>query len=100
MEGLLKSDIFFFITTLAVVALTILLAVLAVYVIKVVRNVKDISELIKSEGKLLASDMNDLRSHIRSEGLKLRKLKEFFVRGAGVRNARGKRKNKKEEMPE
>ncbi|MFA6294906.1 MAG: hypothetical protein WC666_00590 [Candidatus Paceibacterota bacterium] len=48
MESLLKSDIFFFISSIATIVFTILISVLLVYLIKAGKNLYKLSETLKS----------------------------------------------------
>ena len=65
MESLLRSDIFFFITSVAVVVVTIFLVVALWYVIRILRNVKDVSDLIKKESVFVINDIAGVRTSIR-----------------------------------
>ena len=47
MEPVLKSDIFFFISSVGVVVITIILIVASYYLIKILRNVEEMSETLK-----------------------------------------------------
>jgi hypothetical protein len=73
----MKQDIFFFVTTIAVVILTILLAILVIYIIKITRDVKYISERAKTEADLISQDLSDLRDNVK-KGVKLKYLLNFF----------------------
>ena len=86
MTDFLKQDIFFFVTTIAVVILTILLAILIIYIIKISKDVKYISYKAKSEVNLISQDLSDLRENVKEKGLKLKYLLSFF------NNLRKKRK--------
>ena len=56
MESVLKSDIFFFVTTTVVVLLGIFAVIAIIYVIKVVKTVKKISETVKKTMDMLSAD--------------------------------------------
>ncbi|MFZ2152412.1 MAG: hypothetical protein WAV09_04900 [Minisyncoccia bacterium] len=47
MESILKADIFFFVTTVAVVLLTALVATALLHLIKLLRTMRESSEIIK-----------------------------------------------------
>ena len=47
MESFLKADIFFFVTTVAIVLLTALLATALLHLIKLLRTVRESSEIVK-----------------------------------------------------
>lgn len=71
MQALVKSDIFFFITSIAVVVLTIVLAVAAVYVIRILRDVKDLSGKAKDEGEKIIEDMRSVRENMKGKAARL-----------------------------
>lgn len=73
METLLKADIFFFISTIAVIVLVIVFTVLLVYLILILRNIFYISNLIKKESNEVVKDISDFRSSVRVEAGKLKK---------------------------
>ncbi len=47
MTEILKSDVFFFISSIAVIILTIILMIASFYLIKILRNFSDISIILK-----------------------------------------------------
>jgi predicted Holliday junction resolvase-like endonuclease len=71
-------DVFFFVTTLAVIILTLLLAVLIVYIIKISKDIKYISKKAKSEADLISKDLSDLRDNVKENGAKLKYFWSFF----------------------
>jgi uncharacterized membrane protein len=70
MDTLAKADIFFFVTTLAIVILTLVGLVILAYVWKIVRNIKDISEHAKTEAVEIIDGVHSVKS----------KLKRLFKR--------------------
>lgn len=77
METLFQADIFFFITAVATVILSVLAGIAVVYLIRILRNVRDISDTAKKEADLLAKDVDDLRDDLRSRGRRLSGLFSF-----------------------
>jgi uncharacterized membrane protein len=69
MESLMKSDIFFFITTVVVVLLGIFALVAIVYIIKIVKTVRKISETVKKTVDMTNSDFNEVREHLKDEAI-------------------------------
>lgn len=61
MESLLKADIFFFVTTIAVILLTIGGVIIIAYVWKIVRDIKDVSEIIKEQTHKVSDDIDEMR---------------------------------------
>lgn len=88
MESIMKSEIFFFISSIAAVILTILIGVIAAYLIRILRNVDDISEKAKDEAELIKEDVADLRQNIREEGIKVKSFVKFFknLKGRKIKN--------------
>lgn len=80
MDSLLKSDIFFFITSVAVVIIAILLTVLIIYLIKVSRDIRYISQRAKTEADNIIDDVSQLRANIKEQGGKIKDLAGFFSR--------------------
>ena len=78
MTEFMKADIFFFITTIAVVILTVAAVVFMVYLIGVMRNVRDISELVKVQSKEISDDIGELRANIKREGIRLKHFADFM----------------------
>ena len=80
MDTLIHADIFFFVTTIAVVCVTLLVAIALIYLIKVLNRIKNIAEQIREETVLFREDVHDLRDSVRREGFKLKNLFGFFQR--------------------
>ncbi len=70
MDSFTRADLFFMITTGAVVLVTACLIVALVYVISILREVRSLTELVRKEGELLSADLGDLRGHIQTQGFK------------------------------
>jgi predicted Holliday junction resolvase-like endonuclease len=88
MNDFLKQDIFFFVTTIAVILLTLLLCVLIIYIIKISKDIKYISQKAKSEADLISQDLSELRDNVKEKGAKLKYFISFF-------NNLGKKRDKK-----
>ncbi len=93
MNTLIHADIFFFVTTIAVVVVGAALTVLMVYLVKVFRNMRDITDAIKEEAVLLRKDIGDLRGEIRARGARAKNTIDWFERLLG--NERKSRSRKK-----
>lgn len=78
MVEFIKADVFFFVTTVAVIVFAALLAVLMFYLIGIMRNVRDISALAKDEGKNIKEDIAELRANIKREGLRIKHFTDFM----------------------
>ncbi len=94
MGTLIHADVFFFVTTIAVIIVTALLALALLYLIRVLRQVEEIGKDIKAETVLIREDIRDLRGAVHKEGFKLQAFTEFFKRLFTKRRAsRSKRAN-------
>ncbi|HSE34620.1 MAG TPA: hypothetical protein VLB83_00725 [Candidatus Paceibacterota bacterium] len=93
MEDVLKMDIFFVITTVAVIIVTALASVMLYYAIKILKNVEHVSERVSEESDNLAADIADLRDHARKEGLRFKHIADLFS-GIVRRNTTGGRTKK------
>jgi hypothetical protein len=61
MDSVLKSDIFFFVTTIAIILLTIGGIIIIGYVWRIVRNVRDVSERIREQTLKISDDIDEVR---------------------------------------
>lgn len=95
MNEFYKQDIFFVITTVAVVILTILLSIFAYYAIKVIKDIKFISEKAKRESELLSQDIAELKDNIRASGAKLKPALSFLFNLYRKTNPKREKKNGK-----
>lgn len=78
MQEFLKADIFFFVTTLAVVLVTILVLVILFLIVKILKNVKDISDTAKHEAENISEDIATARMKVKAEGVKLKHFTDIF----------------------
>lgn len=94
-DSLLKADIFFVISAVAVVVIVVCLVWMLFYVIKILRNVQSVSEDVKREVHAIAEDAkgvhSTVRSGIRRFLLMAAKAKRFF---GGSRKKPNRRYNK------
>ena len=78
MNDFLKMDIFFVVTTVAVVVITILLGIVLIRVLRILKNVEDISLMVEEEGQRLREDIAEVRKNVHDEGLKVKHFLEFL----------------------
>lgn len=78
MNDFIKQDIFFFITSIAVVVLTVLVGVLLVYFIRISRNIHHISDKVRAETDVISEELGELRRNIRKEGVRIKHFAKFF----------------------
>jgi len=69
MESILKSDVFFFITSISVVIITIVLIIAGFYFIKLLRNFYKISKILKTYAEDTETELRDMGEHIRNSPL-------------------------------
>ena len=69
METILKADIFFFITSVSVVVITIVLLIAGFYFIKILRNFYKISEILKNYVENTENELREMAQHIRQSRL-------------------------------
>lgn len=79
METLIKADIFFFITSIFVIFLTVGFGVTLIYIIPILKDMRHLSALAREEGDKLAEDLDELRSAVKEEGMKARSILGYFL---------------------
>ncbi|MEK7494188.1 MAG: hypothetical protein AAB630_03480 [Patescibacteria group bacterium] len=79
METVIKADIFFFITSIFVIFLTVGFAVALIYIIPVLKDMRHLSALARKEGDKLAEDLDDLRAAVKEEGMKAKSIFGYFL---------------------
>lgn len=67
MDTLMKADIFFFITTIAVIIGAVLLIIILIYGILIFKDLLAISKKVKEETELIAMDIDEAREHIKKQ---------------------------------
>lgn len=65
METILKADIFFVVTTVCVVVLTLLVAVALLYLVAILRSIKRVADVARRELSGLAEDIHDVSTEIK-----------------------------------
>ena len=68
METLAKADIFFFITSVAVILVTAGVVVALYYLVRILRNVRDVTERVDEGTKALSEDLTILRANLKTGG--------------------------------
>lgn len=71
METLLKADIFFFITTMAVIAVTLIILVAGFYLIQILKNFRDMSDTLKKAVDVAEDDIENIHNKITQSWLYL-----------------------------
>ena len=78
MDDVLKADIFFFITAIAILVFSVFLAIAFFYAIRILRDIKHISSMAKKESDIISEELSDLREHIKKGGTKVKYFLSFF----------------------
>lgn len=68
MESVAKSDLFFFVTTIAVIVLTVIIVIALSYVIRIASDIKYIAKRAKQETDEIADDLKNARETLKSKG--------------------------------
>jgi len=67
MQTLIHADIFFFVTTIAVVIVAVVLAVVLVYIAIILADIRELSRTIKKEGAEIIDDVHAFRDEVKEE---------------------------------
>lgn len=78
MQEFIKADIFFFVTTAAVILVTAGVVIALYYAIRILRNVRNVSERVEAGSEALQEDLSELRLKVKGSGFSLRLLWEFL----------------------
>ncbi len=65
MEPILKSEIFFFITSISVVIFTVIFIIFSFYLIKIMRNFTDISVKLKENVERASDSLEEIGENIK-----------------------------------
>ncbi len=77
MDNLTLVDIFFIVTGIAVIIITILLAIGILYVIMFIRTIKRVAHTAQRATEIVSEDISELRDNIREKGVNLGSLTNF-----------------------
>lgn len=78
MNDFYQMHVFFFISSLGFIILSVILTVALIYIIKILRDIKYISQKAKSEADILSGELSELRQNVREQGSKLKFFSSFF----------------------
>lgn len=71
MESILKSDIFFFITSVAVIVLALISTIILYYFIKLMKHIEYIAHKVRTETDLITRDIDDVRNKFKDGSMKM-----------------------------
>lgn len=69
MESILKSEIFFFISSVSIIIITIIMVVVGIYVIKIMRNFSHISDRLKETVDGAAASLEEVGNDIKESSV-------------------------------
>ena len=79
MNTLVHADIFFFITTIAVIIMTIIMCIAGWYIIGIVRDARYVARRLRHATDELEADFEALRRTVTEEGSKAKHIVNFFL---------------------
>ena len=68
MNDFLKMDVFFFVTTVVVIALGLVLLLIGIRVMRILGHAERIMEMAEQETDLIREDLADFRKQVRRKG--------------------------------
>jgi len=74
MDNFLKMDIFFVVSTLAVVVLAVLLAVALIRVLRILKKVDQISDIAIEESEHIRDDIDEVRASVKDGASRIGQL--------------------------
>ena len=82
MSEFAKMDIFFVVTTVAVIVVAVLLSIALYRILRILRNVEHVSQIVSDEGDRVRGDIDEMRTAIKREGFKLSYFAKFAKKRA------------------
>ena len=74
MDTLIHADVFFFVTTIAVVVVGAALTVALIYLAKVLSDIKKITAEVREEAVLFRKDIAEVRAEMKHQGSRLKSM--------------------------
>ena len=78
-EGLLKSDIFFVVTTVAVAGAGILVILILIYIVSIVRDINFISKKVKGGVKEITDDIKVVSRLVKKKDKVIERMINSFI---------------------
>lgn len=92
--SIIKADIFFAVTTVAVVVVSIGLVISLYYLVKILRDIKFLSDKAREEGEKILEDVRAFREEAEDKGYKITNVLYSFL---GLVRSKPKSRNKKKD---
>lgn len=94
MDAFVKMDIFFLITTVAVIVIAIFVSVLLFYVLRTARDVSEVVHIVRKESERFARGTSSARARIKSKGESI--LQSFIAFVQAIAPSKKRDRNKDE----
>lgn len=79
MTEIAKSDLFFFITSISVVVVSVTLIAVLIYSFLIIRKVRKLVDKVKEESEEVIDDIHEFRLKLKSQKGFLKKMPAFIV---------------------
>jgi hypothetical protein len=93
MDEILQANIFFFITSIGILVLTVLVGIILYHIVKLLRTIRNIVERVEEGSEVIADDVSQLRAYVTQGSLVSHVMSFVFNTGAKTAS-RMKRKSK------
>ena len=71
MESFVKADVFFFVTAIAVVAVSVFIMVICIYVVRILADAKHIAGAVRKESDEVLADVSAVRHIVERQGKRI-----------------------------
>ena len=92
MNTFMKADVFFVVSTLAVIVVTVCLVWLLVYIIGIVRDIKKLSKKAEEEGERIIDDLSVLRQSVKKGSMMVPDFVKYLLKSIFSFSKTGKKK--------
>lgn len=100
MNSIVKSDVFFFISSISVIVLTVLILALIIYFFRIARDLKSLVSKVKEEGEEIIKDVKITRLKFEEKGNKFADIiGNFFKKKSGRKTGGSHTKENPEKNP-
>ncbi len=96
MSNILQADIFFFISSIATVIITIILSIAGYYIILIVRDARYVAKKLRDATDDLEEKFQEIREQVSEEGRKAKYIVDFFL-GRFMGKKKGRSRVQKDE---
>ncbi|MCK5095856.1 MAG: hypothetical protein KAR24_00720 [Candidatus Pacebacteria bacterium] len=95
MNSVLQSDVFFFISSVSVVFITVVFLIAIMYVIKILRDIHGFLATIRKGTETLSEDLSEVRMKLNDKGVWTGFILSIVTAVAGFNQKRQNKKKKK-----